>query len=154
MGSDSAELTAPDPRSSRDGDIEELSRSLGIGPPSAQLLVAAGYRTPEQVRALSDADLRLAGVDPGEIGRIRAGAEARAPAPTAPAAADPPTTGRAAVNGEKIVERWLDTVRRSERPKRRHVALPAKDSTDVLKKWVEGDDHAMEAAVGLEGTRR
>jgi KaiC/GvpD/RAD55 family RecA-like ATPase len=146
MGSDSAEMAAPPPRGTRGSDTEELSRVFGIGPASAQLLVAAGYRTPEQVRALSDADLRLAGVDPSEIGHIRAGVEAQALDPPAPPTPEPPpVVGRAAVSGEKIVERWLDSVKRNERPKRRHVPLPAKDSTDVLKKWVEGDDRAMEA---------
>ncbi len=145
MGSDSAELTPAAPRPTREAAIEELARALGIGPSSAQLLVAAGYRTPEQVRALSDADLRLAGVDPGEIGHIRAGVEAQAPEPPAAPPPEPPVVARQSVSGEKIVERWLDSVKRTERPKRRRVPLPAKDSTDVLKKWVEGDDRAMEA---------
>ena len=47
MGSDSAELTpAAAPRAHREAAIEELARALGIGPSSAQLLVAAGYRSP------------------------------------------------------------------------------------------------------------
>ena len=62
MGSDSAEMASPPPRGTRESDTEDLARAFGIGPTSAQLLVAAGYRTVEQVRALSDADLRLAGV--------------------------------------------------------------------------------------------
>jgi KaiC/GvpD/RAD55 family RecA-like ATPase len=146
MGSDSAELTPPPVRGTRETDTEDLCRAFGIAPSTAQLLVAAGYRTPEQVRALSDADLRLAGIDPADIVHIRTGAEAQAPEPPPASVNDPPpVVGRTAVSGEKIVERWLDTVKRNERPKRRHVPLPAKDSTDVLKKWVEGDDRAMEA---------
>src|SRR5579871_265900 len=133
-GSDSAELAPAPPRPTREAAAEDLARTLGIGPASAQLLVAAGYRSPDQVRALSDADLRLAGVDPGEIGRIRAGVEAQAPEPPPTPAPEPPTTARPSVSGEKIVERWLDSVKRTERPKRRKVPLPAKDSTDVLKK--------------------
>ncbi len=154
MGSDSAELAPAPPRPTREAAAEDLARTLGIGPASAQLLVAAGYRSPDQVRALSDADLRLAGVDPGEIGRIRAGVEAQAPEPPPTPAPEPPTTARPSVSGEKIVERWLDSVKRTERPKRRKVPLPAKDSTDVLKKWVEGDDRAMEAWIqSSEGAR-
>ena len=46
--------------------------------------------------------------------------------------------------GERIVEKWMASVSKSERPRRQRIATPTKGSTDVLKKWVEGDDSVLE----------
>lgn len=132
------------PPTAPEAAAEDLVRSLGIGEAAARALVAHGEMTVEQVRRLARASLLELGLDAADVEKIRTAAEAHsAEPPSVPAASEPPA--RAAVDGDKIVSKWLDTVRRSERPKRRHIPLPAKDSTDVLRKWVDGDDKAMEA---------
>jgi KaiC/GvpD/RAD55 family RecA-like ATPase len=125
-----------------DPSVEELSHALGIDPTRAQLLVRAGIRTVAQLRDAPPNALVDAGFEPAEIERIRAALEAGRVEP--PPAAEPTPVGRPAMDGDKIVGRWLETVRKADRPKRRHLTLPAKDSADVLRKWVEGDDRAME----------
>ncbi len=47
-------------------------------------------------------------------------------------------------SGERIVEKWMATVSKADRPKRHRIATPTKGSTDVLRKWVEGDDSVLE----------
>ncbi len=140
--SEPAEMSVETVRSDRDPAVEEIARGLGLAPGAAQRLVDAGYRSPDEVRRLPDETLRDLGLAPADLTRLRTLREAQAAEPTAAAGAP---AARPTVSGEKIVERWLDSVRKPDRPKRRHVSLPAKDSTDVLKRWVEGDDRAMEA---------
>jgi KaiC/GvpD/RAD55 family RecA-like ATPase len=48
-------------------------------------------------------------------------------------------------SGERIVEKWMASVNKSDRPKRVKIATPTKGSTDVLRKWVEGDDSVLES---------
>jgi KaiC/GvpD/RAD55 family RecA-like ATPase len=50
-----------------------------------------------------------------------------------------------APSGERIVEKWMATVSKAERPKRHKIVTPTKASTDVLRKWVEGDDSVLES---------
>ena len=125
-----------------DPAAEELSHALGIDRARAQRLLSVGLRTPSEVRAASPQTLTDAGLTPAEIDRLVVTVEATRQVPAA--APDAAPSGRAAMDGDRIVGRWLESVRKSDRPKRRHLTLPAKDSTDVLKKWVEGDDRAME----------
>ncbi len=125
-----------------DPTVEDLARALGLDPGRAQLLVAAGFRTALQVREAIPTALADAGLDPAEIERVRSSIELHVA--ELPPVGETPTVTHPAVDGDRIVGRWLETVRKSERPKRRHLNLPAKDSTDVLKKWVDGDDRAME----------
>jgi KaiC/GvpD/RAD55 family RecA-like ATPase len=126
-----------------DPSVEELSHVLGIDPLRAQRLVSSGLRTPAQVRDAPVNALVEAGFEPDEIERIRATLEAGRVEP--PAIVPEALPGaRPAVDGDRIVGRWLESVRKADRPKRRHLTLPAKDSADVLRKWVEGDDRAME----------
>jgi KaiC/GvpD/RAD55 family RecA-like ATPase len=47
-------------------------------------------------------------------------------------------------SGDRIVEKWVASVSKAERPKRIKIATPTKGSTDVLRKWVEGDDSVLE----------
>ncbi len=140
--SEPAEMSVETVRADRDPAVEEIARALGLAPGAAQRLLDAGHRSSEEVRRLSDEALREIGLTDSEVARVQMVREAQAAEP-------PPATGaapaRTAVSGEKIVERWLDSVRKGDRPRRRHVAVPAKDSTAVLKRWVEGDDRAMEA---------
>lgn len=48
-------------------------------------------------------------------------------------------------SGERIVERWMASVNKADRPKRHKISTPTKGSTDVLRKWVEGDDSVLES---------
>jgi len=105
----------------------ELARALGVSPETADRLQKAGLVSADAVRSATDASLEAAGASPMEIARIRA------PPPVA-GAADP----------DRIVERWMGTVKRPEKAKHRRLANPPKESADVLRKWVEGDDRVME----------
>jgi KaiC/GvpD/RAD55 family RecA-like ATPase len=51
----------------------------------------------------------------------------------------------APASGERIVEKWMASVGKADRPKRVKIATPTKGSTDVLRKWVEGDDSVLES---------
>ncbi|MCI4360479.1 MAG: hypothetical protein L3J91_02140, partial [Thermoplasmata archaeon] len=135
-----------------DPSAEELSRTLGIDAVRALRLVVAGFRTPAQVRDAPPNALADLGFEPAEIEQLRSTVEATSPTP--PPVADVAPVGRQAVDGDRIVGRWLESVRKVDRPKRRHLTLPAKDSTDVLKKWVEGDDRAMENWIQASETNR
>lgn len=104
----------------------ELARTLGVRPELARRLVDAGRTTPEAVRALAAEELEKLGAEAGEVEAIRA------------------ERGGGAVATDQILEKWAGSVRRGDRPRRRRVVPAARDSADVLKKWVEGDDRAME----------
>ncbi|HYK93901.1 MAG TPA: ATPase domain-containing protein [Thermoplasmata archaeon] len=125
-----------------DDPTAQLSKQLGLSTELAEKLVSSGHDSPQKLRELSDAELESLGLATADIQRLRTRAEAQS---RDPPGAEPAPAERPRVDGEKIVERWMDSVRRAERPKRRPVRVSAKDSTDVLKKWVEGDDRAMEA---------
>ncbi len=114
---------APDPSSA----AEALAAALGLPLAMAESLIRAGHTTPAAVAAVSASGLVDLGVPAAEVERIRA-------------AANPPPTG----DHEQIVERWAGTLRRPDRGRRRRAAPPPKESTDVLRKWVGGDDRAME----------
>lgn len=111
---------------------QELVRSFGLRAETARRLVGAGFSTPDAVRALSAEELERLGADGRERSAIRSGPGADAPEPTSAAQSD------------QLVERWAGRVRGAERPRRRRVAAVPKDSAEVLRKWVGGDDRAME----------
>jgi len=134
-----------------DTPADELGRRLSIGPDLAQRLVEAGCTSPADAAALTDDRLRELGAGPDEVQHLRAAAEATRAEPPPVAGTPPP---RKAVDGGTIVERWMDNVRKADRPKRRVVPVAAKDSTDVLRKWVDGDDRAMEAWIHASETAR
>jgi KaiC/GvpD/RAD55 family RecA-like ATPase len=125
-------VSVPGP-ASRSVDPGELARALGVGADTVETLIQAGYTSVESVRELSQTALELLGVSTNDVERIR-----RRPDSTSLASAD------RTVENDRIVQRWVGTVRRPERPRRPRVATPTKDSTDTLRKWVEGDDGAME----------
>ena len=112
----------------------ELAQALGITVEAARRLIDAGHDSPEAARALSADELEQLGL--GAIDRetiLR-------PAATAGAT---PTSGPS-VNTGQIVERWVGSVSRTERTRRPKLAPSGKASTDVLRRWVDGDDRAME----------
>jgi len=105
---------------------DELARSLGVSLETAERLLKAGYPNAEAVRRLSLETLTGLGVSSEEAARVRGG----------------PTGG--AVDSDKIVERWAGTVRRGDRSRRKRPSLAPKESAEVLRKWVDGDDRVME----------
>jgi KaiC/GvpD/RAD55 family RecA-like ATPase len=109
----------------------ELGRALGVSPETGESLLLAGLTNPSEIRGLSDAELEKAGVSSDELARLRA-APPGAPGPGA------------ALDSDRIVERWVATSRRPERGRRKRAAPAPKESADVLRKWVDGDDRAME----------
>jgi len=113
---------------------EELARSLGVRPETARRLVEAGYATPDAVRGLSAQELERLGADERERTAIRE-------APTASGSADDRAPSP---DSDQLVERWAGLVRHTDRPRRRKVSAAPKDSADLLRKWVGGDDRAME----------
>jgi KaiC/GvpD/RAD55 family RecA-like ATPase len=146
----------PDPPS--DGEAETLAQALGISPEGGRALLAAGVSSVSQAQASSDEELAAAGLSLEDRGHIHPAAAAPptpevtapdpvatppvAPAPAeAPAAA--PTPAAESPSNSKIVERWRQTLRRTDKPKTRASTSPA-NSADVVRKWVTGDDHAME----------
>ncbi|MGA8664287.1 MAG: ATPase domain-containing protein [Thermoplasmata archaeon] len=106
-----------------------LVEALGITPEAADALVRAGHTDPEAIRKLADAELTEAGIPARDLPRLRA-----TPPPGAPTALD----------SDQIVEKWVGTVRRPDRSRRKRAAVSPKESSDVLRKWVGGDDRAME----------
>ena len=109
---------------------DALANALSISPESADRLFRAGHTTPSAVARLSDAELREAGIPASEFGRLRTVAASAG----APGSAD----------SEQIVEKWVGTMRRPDRTRKRRVSAAPKESADVLRKWVGGDDRAME----------
>jgi KaiC/GvpD/RAD55 family RecA-like ATPase len=115
---------------------DELSRDLGVSPETAERLRKAGFASADAARSASDAALQDAGVTVDEIARIH-------PTPVPGAAGVPPSSASSS-DPDRIVERWAGSVRRPERAKHRRIGSTPKESTAVLRKWVEGDDRAME----------
>ncbi|MGC2789467.1 MAG: ATPase domain-containing protein [Thermoplasmata archaeon] len=124
---------APSTPASRPAEAGELAKALGVGADTAETLIQAGYTSVQSVRELTETALELLGVSTSDVERIR-----RRPDPASGAAPD-----RTAEN-DQIVQRWVGTVRRADRPRRPQITVPTKNSTDTLRKWVEGDDGAME----------
>ncbi len=125
------------PSNGRDVPAEELVRTFGIGPESARLLTNAGYTTPETVRSLSASTLEGLGISEEDSRRIQLPVEV----PGNLTAESPPPTAE----GERAVNRWMDNVHRGDRSRRRRVVASPKESAQVLKRWVGGDDSALES---------
>jgi KaiC/GvpD/RAD55 family RecA-like ATPase len=109
----------------RDRSGPELAQELGISAEGGEALVRSGRSTPEAVRALSEAELSSAGVSSGDIAHLRGA----------------PADG---LDPDRIVEKFAGALHKSDRTRKRRVTVVPKGSTDVLKKWVDGDDRAME----------
>ncbi|HEV2519805.1 MAG TPA: ATPase domain-containing protein [Thermoplasmata archaeon] len=132
-------ISDPDPGGD-DSIVETLARHFGVDPASARKLADSGHRSVEEVLALSRDDLASIGLEPTDIDRIHP--EPETPAPAAP----PPEAPSAASSKEDLVaERFLQSVQHRERGRRSRGSGGARGSADVLKRWVEGDDRAMEA---------
>jgi len=117
--------------SSAGAPAEELARALGVRLDTAERLVKAGRTSAASARELSSEELVELGISDEEAARVR----------TVPSGAP---AASAAIDSDRIVERWAGTVRRSDRGHRRRPQVAQKESADVLRKWVDGDDRAME----------
>ena len=116
---------------------EDLARALGVSFDTAERLVKAGHTTAAAARALSSEALSALGISDEEVARVRG-----------------PDAGGVPIDSDRIVERWAGTVRRADRGRRRRPAVAQKESADVLRKWVDGDDRAMEEWIrSSEGDR-
>jgi len=111
-----------------------LARAFGVSPEAAKRLAAAGYTSVERVREISADGLRAAGLDPADVERILHPPSAP---PTEPA--DPWAT-----NSDRMSEQLMASVRPKDSGRRRRPSAPGKDSVDVVRKWVGGDDRALE----------
>jgi KaiC/GvpD/RAD55 family RecA-like ATPase len=131
MNDSTPEGVAPASSSVRPADADALAKALGVGADTAETLLQAGYASPASARELSQSALERLGVATVDIERIL----------TTPASPGPPA---GAAEQDRIVERWAGTVRKGERGRRHRVAAPSRDSTETLRKWVDGDDSAME----------
>jgi KaiC/GvpD/RAD55 family RecA-like ATPase len=132
MSESPAETSAEPEPAGRDTAADELGQTFGIGPATARRLTEGGYSTPESVRSLSRETLLDLGISAEDADRIRA--TAPAPSPSRP----PRETD------DRLMARMMGPGRGSDRSRRKTVPA-GKTSTDVLRKWVDGDDHAMEA---------
>ena len=112
----------------------QLAQSLGVAPEVAERLLRAGFTSAAAVRGAETAVLERAGLSAEEVAKLR----------STPAAGANGSAEGAGVDSDRIVEQWATRVRRPERPRRRKVTVPPKESTDVLRRWVNGDDRAME----------
>jgi KaiC/GvpD/RAD55 family RecA-like ATPase len=117
----------------RSGEAGALAKALGVGIDTAETLVQAGHTSPEAVRGMSESALEQLGVATADVERIRH-------PPGGSAASDPDR----AAEQDRIVERWAGTVRKTDRSRRFRMSTPSKGSTDTLRKWVDGDDGALE----------
>jgi len=115
----------------------DLAHALGVSADGARRLIDAGHDSPDVVRALSADELGRLGLSATDVHAI-ARSTPSAPGPGGDAAASPGSSADA------IVERWVGSVSKVERARRPKVAPSGKASADVLRRWVEGDDRAME----------
>ncbi len=119
----------------------ELARALGVGRETAQRLLDAGITSADSARELSPEALERLGIPPVDLSAIRAEGGGGAAAP-------------AGVDVDGIVEKWADSVRRTERSSRPKLGPARKGSTEVLRRWIGGDDRAMEEWIrSSEGSR-
>ncbi|MCI4320836.1 MAG: hypothetical protein L3K05_00815 [Thermoplasmata archaeon] len=130
--SDAPAEAAADPGTpSRDSPASAFVQAFGISPGTAQRLADAGYSTVSQVKSVGREALLELGLDASEADRVHG--DSPTPAPTA----------GAKDLDDRAFNRMMASGRSSDRS-RRKVAPAAKGSTEVLRKWVDGDDRAME----------
>jgi KaiC/GvpD/RAD55 family RecA-like ATPase len=111
---------------------EEIARGLGIPVPTAQRLADAGHTTVDSIKLLGRDALVELGVDGADADRIRAASDAAG------------VTRAEKEVDDRMMARMIEGGRPVDR-NRRKAPPSGKSSTDVLRKWVDGDDHAMEA---------
>jgi KaiC/GvpD/RAD55 family RecA-like ATPase len=130
----SADDAAP-PSASEASRTDELAKELGLPETAARRLVKAGYTNAEAVRGLSTDQLERLGFDAAMRHRLH---------PEPGAAGEAEAKAAEAVDSERIVERWVGNVHRGQKGRRPKVGAPNKRSADILRRWVDGDDRALE----------
>ena len=176
---DESSETATPVAESASAPAEELARALEVSLDTAERLVKAGTTSAAAARELSAEALAGLGISAEEVARLRpaspepmaAAVPTSAPeaesepvaepipvakstsAPT-PAPVAEPATVAAPLDSDQIVERWAGTVRRPDRTRHRRPAVAPKESAEVLRKWVDGDDRAMEDWIHASETDR
>ena len=133
-GSADGATSVAEPAASRSS---ELARALGVSEDGARRLLEAGHASAEAARALSADELTQLGLGATDRDAVLH------PAPAAAAPESGPKDPTA-IDSEQIVERWVGSVAKTERARRPKVGPTTKSSADVLRRWVDGDDRAME----------
>ncbi|MGP8147208.1 MAG: ATPase domain-containing protein [Thermoplasmata archaeon] len=176
---DESSETATPVAESASAPAEELARALEVSLDTAERLVKAGTTSAAAARELSAEALAGLGISAEEVARLRPASpepmaaavptsapEAESepvaePIPVAkstsapiPAPVAEPATVAAPLDSDQIVERWAGTVRRPDRTRHRRPAVAPKESAEVLRKWVDGDDRAMEDWIHASETDR
>jgi KaiC/GvpD/RAD55 family RecA-like ATPase len=130
--SDAPAEAAADPGTpSRDSPASAFVQAFGISPGTAQRLADAGYSTVSAVKSVGREALLELGLDASEADRVLG----------TPSAPPPPAGGKDL--DDRAFNRMMASGRTGDRGRRKG-APAAKGSTDVLRKWVDGDDRAME----------
>lgn len=115
---------APQPR---DSVLDQFEETFKVNRPTVEMLYDGGLRDIEAVRGATDDQLKALGVTDDNLARIRQ---------------NDPTSG----GGDTILEKWLESrAKGTEKAKPRRRAAGGTQSTDLLKKWVAGDDNVMES---------
>jgi KaiC/GvpD/RAD55 family RecA-like ATPase len=127
-GSADGAATLAEPTASR---ASELARLLGVSADGARRLVEAGHDSPEAARALAPDELEQLGLSAPDLAAL-----------LHPTGA--PSVAASPMNADQIVERWVGSVARTERARRPKLATSGTGSASVLRRWVDGDDRAME----------
>ncbi len=125
---------------------EELARTLGLTAEGARRLVKAGYTSAEAVRGLSSGEIDKIGLAADDRKALRP-KTAASPAPSKGAKAKeakPKEAAEEPIDAERIVERWMGSVGQGRRTRLPKLSQPNKRSTEILKRWVDGDDRALE----------
>ncbi|HEV2429613.1 MAG TPA: hypothetical protein VGV64_07210, partial [Thermoplasmata archaeon] len=130
--------SAPGPEPAADGlAASRLALRFGLSEAAAKRLSEAGFSSIERVRAMSPEELREAGLNEEEAERVRSSG----PEP----AAARPSAAAAGADDDRMTERLLSSLKPRERGRVRRSRVSAKASAEILRKWVDGDDQAMEA---------
>jgi KaiC/GvpD/RAD55 family RecA-like ATPase len=114
----------------REEAVSELVKKLGVTSEQAEKLYKAGMRTPESARTASPDALKGLGFTNEEVKSMTAGT---------PSATSTP---------DIMLERWLENRAKSTRKKDRKSRPrppPSTEAGDVLKKWLAGDDAALDS---------
>jgi KaiC/GvpD/RAD55 family RecA-like ATPase len=115
----------------------EIARTFGVSAEVAKRLADAGYTSVAKVREIPQDALGRLGLEPADVERLQH------PPPAAPAA-PPGTADSWTTDSDRLSERLMQSVRPREAGRRRRPSTPPKGSVDVVRKWVEGDDRALE----------
>jgi KaiC/GvpD/RAD55 family RecA-like ATPase len=110
---------------------EALARQLGLERALARKLTDAGLLDPGSLRSVSREGLLQAGLSPEETDQVLHAVGRDGP-------------GGTTAQDDRLAEQLMRSVRRPGAKRRRPVPV-ARDSSEVLRRWVGGDDSAMDS---------